>query len=90
MMTNRYFLVNETYENWLKTQELNFSKKGFKDKQSRVIINGLKPDDILVFYISRGISALGGIARVISLMAQSMGVDPLRSQFLSNYYDPTI
>jgi len=59
-----YFMVVENYENWLKTKQKNFTEKAFKDGQSRVIIRSIRPGDLLAYYVSSGISALGGIVEV--------------------------
>lgn len=61
-----YYMVVETYENWLQTKEKQFTEKAFKDKQSRIIIRSIVQDDILVYYISSGLSVLGGMVKVVS------------------------
>jgi len=61
-------MVVENYENWLKTKKKNFAEKAFKDGQSRIIIRSIEPGDFLVYYVSSGISALGGIVQVTSPM----------------------
>ena len=61
-----HFMVVENYDNWLKTKQKNFTEKAFKDRQSRIIIRSIKAGDLLIYYVSSGISGLGGIVEVTS------------------------
>lgn len=63
---SNYFMVVENYENWLKTKQKNFAEKAFKDGQSRIIIRSIESGDLFIYYVSSGISALGGIVQVTS------------------------
>jgi len=65
-MQKNFYLVVESYQNWLKTKENKFTEKAFKDNQSRNIIRHLNPNDELVFYISSGISSFAGIVKIAS------------------------
>ncbi|MFC1903755.1 EVE domain-containing protein [Chloroflexota bacterium] len=61
-----YFMVVQTHYNWSLTKERNFTFIGFKDGQSRNIIRSIEIGDLLIYYVSSGISSLGAIVEVTS------------------------
>lgn len=84
----KYWLIVERYENWLVDQSEGFSRFGLPERK-KPIADQIKKNDVLVVYVSSGMSALSD-ARLVtedgaSLLGRSGNYDmayPIRADAL--------